>query len=207
MVDRADVDAMANILGKLDGASSESPAQPGKKKQHSDPTSMSAQTDAMKDVLLKLQQNTSSAAENIVSESKRKPDLGFAVEATRTETGVSVSRYDIVNEKKMVSEGLRKNFYHIVDNRTGKHVYEDMGLFETAMGVVKHELYSQDQNKIQRILELDAEYTGLVTEIYAYKNKLKRLDESSIQYDVAAAKYSRAREKLSGVKIKILKAL
>lgn len=207
MVDRAEVDAMAAIMSALDGTGK--PSVTGSAQQKfEDPASEAAQVNAMADVLRKLETATSSAAQELVTESKRQPDLGFAIEAQRTEEdGVSVSRYKIVREKKMVSEKLRKNFYHIVDNTTGERVYEDMGLFETAMGVVKHELYTQDDNKIQRILQLDTEYTGLVTETYAYKNKMKRLDESSVQYDVAAAKYSRAREKLSGTKSKILKAL
>ncbi len=205
MTDRTQIDAMADILGKLDNVASNKAA--GIKPTFKDPTSEAAQVHAMAEVLRKLEASTATAATEMVAESKRNPDLGFAIEAQRTDTGVVVSHYEIVREKKMVAEKLRKNFYHVIDSHTGDRVYEDMGLFETAMGVVKHELYSQDENKIQRILALDSEYTGLVTETYSYKNKMQRLDESSVQYDVAAAKYSRAKEKLSGVKMKILKAL
>jgi hypothetical protein len=190
---------MANILGKLqavqDGTFKKSTGASGD------------EVDAMADVLRKLQAATGSAAREIVTESAKDPELGIALQAERTETGVSVSRYDIRTEKKTVQEGLIKTFYHIVDNKTGRVIHEDLSLFEAAMGVVKHKLYTKDDNKIRRILELDQEYTGAMMETYGYKKRLSRLDESTVQYDVATAKYSNSKERLSAIKMKILKAL
>jgi hypothetical protein len=60
---------------------------------------------------------------------------------------------------------------------------------------------------VQRILDLDQEYVGAMMETYGYKRRLKRLDESSVQYDVTSAKYSNSRSKLSAAKMKLLKAL
>lgn len=198
MTDQEQTDAMAAILGKLNAA------QEGTFKK----TSTSAsEVDAMGDVLRRLQEATGVFSQEIVTESKKNPDLGVAVQAQRTETGVSVSRYDIRTEKKTVQEGLKKTFYAIVDNRTGETVYEDLGLFESAMGVVKHLLYTGDEVKMKRLLQLDQEYVGAMMETYGYKNRLQRLDESSVQYDVASAKYSNAKTKLSAAKMKILKAL
>lgn len=166
-----------------------------------------AQVNAMADVLRKLEGNAGSAAQEIVTESKRNPDLGFAVEAQRTELGVSVSRYDIRTEKKTVSEGLKKTFYHVVDNRTGEMVAEDLGLFESAMGIVKHLLYTKKTNAVDELIQLDTAYVGNMMETYGLKRRMKRLDESTAQYDVAAAKYSQSRQKLSAAKMNILKAL
>lgn len=166
-----------------------------------------AQVNAMADVLRKLESGTGSAAKDIVTESRRKPELGFAVEAERTETGVTVSRFDIRTEKKTVSEGLKKTFYHVVDNRTGEMVAEDLGLFESAMGIVKHLLYTKKENAAQELIRLDAAYVGNMVETYGLKKRMSRLDESTTQYDVAAAKYSQSRQKLSKAKMNILKAL
>lgn len=198
MTDQEQTDAMAAILGKLNAA------QDGTFKKTSIPA---GEVDAMGDVLRRLQEATGAFSQEIVTESKKNPDLGVAVQAQRTETGVSVSRYDIRTEKKTVQEGLTKTFYTIVDNRTGDAIYEDLGLFESAMGVVKHMLYTGNDQKMQRLLDLDQEYVGAMMETYGYKSRLQRLDENSVQYDVASAKYSNSKQKLSAAKMKILKAL
>lgn len=199
MTDQAQTDAMSNILGKLNQVEEGTYEKTG--------GASSEDTAAMADVLRKLQEATGESAREVVSESRKNPDLGFAVEAERTETGVTVSRYDIRTEKKIVQEGLTKTFYHVVDNRTGEMIHEDLGLFETAMGVVKHMLYTKNEQKLERLLGLDRDYVSAVMETYSYKTRMKRLDESSVQYDVTSAKYSNARQRLSAVKMKILKAL
>lgn len=201
MTDKEQADAMANILGKLNDVES------GKYKSTGASGPAAEDTAAMADVLRKLQAATGEAAREVVTESKKKPDLGVALQAQRTDTGVTVSRYDIRSEKKTVQEGLVKTFYHVVDNKTGMEIHTDLGLFESAMGVVKHLLYTKDENKMRRLIDLDQEYVGAMMETYGYKKRMTRLDESSVQYDVASAKYSNARNKLSAAKVKILKAL
>lgn len=209
MVDQNQVNAMADILAKLGNTSNSTPTQtPTEKKTYSDPTSMAAQTDAMADILRKLESSTQSAAETIVTESKRNPDLGFAVNASREVSGaVSVARYEIVPEKKTVSESFNKTFYSVVDNKTGQVLYNDLGLFESAMGIVKHMAFTGKQSKIDRLVELDTAYVGHMVETYGYKKKMSRLNESSVQYDVTSAKYSNSKEKMAGAKLRILKAL
>jgi len=203
MTDQNQTDAMADILRKLNNGVDK--AQKGE--VNNDPTSKAAQTDAMADVMRKLQAATGEAAYEMVAESASDADLGVAINTTRTEAGVSVSRYDIRATKKTVQEGINKTFYNITDNKTGTMLYDDLGLFETAMGVVKHTLFTKDENKVRRLLSLDQEYVGAVMEVYGLKNRLQRLDESSVQYDVASAKYSNSRTKLSAAKMKLLKAL
>lgn len=196
-------DAMADILRKLNNGVDKS----NKGGAKLDPTSSTAQADAMAEVLRKLQNVTGERFTTMVTENVDEPEFSAAINTTRTETGVSVSRYDIRTEKKTVQEGLKKTFYHIVDNQTGAMLYEDLGLFETAMGIVKHTLYTKNDNKIDRLVELDQEYVGAIMEAYGYKKRLKRLDESSLQYDIATAKYTNIRTKVTTTKMKILKAL
>jgi hypothetical protein len=199
MADQEQTNAMANILGKLQAV------QEGTFKKSTGTSG--DEVDAMAEVLRKLQAATGDAAREMVAESATDPELGMALQTERTEDGVSVSRYDIRTEKKTVQEGLTKTFYHIVDNKSGKLIHKNLGLFETAMGIVKHKLFTKDDNKIQRILDLDQEYVGAMMETYGYKKRLTRLDENSVQYDVATAKYSNSKERLSAIKMKILKAL
>lgn len=196
MADKEQTDAMANILRKLnEGADA------------SDPSAKTSRTNAMADVLRKLQNVTKSAVTTVVTEGMDNPDFNVAVNTTRTKSGVSISRYDIQTEKKLVQEGLKKTFYRIIDNKTGELIYEDLGLFESAMGIVKHMLYTHNTQRIERLIELDQEYVGAIMETYSYKQRMRRLNESSVQFDVAAAKYSKSRTKMATTKMKILKAL
>ena len=166
-----------------------------------------AQVDAMADVLATLKHASSQATHVIATESRVEPDLGVALQATKTEAGVSISRYDIRAERKVVQESLHKTFYTIYDNKTNKVVHQELGLFESAMGIVKHMLYTKKQEKINRILDLDAAYIGAMLETYGYKKRLQRLDESSVQFDVASAKYSNCKDKMVSAKMRLLKSL
>jgi hypothetical protein len=162
---------------------------------------------AMADVMRRLQDVSNTVVSRVVTESKENKELETAVNMTRTLHGVTVSRYDIRTEKKTVQEGLSKTFYYIVDNNSGDTIHSDLGMFESAMGVVKHKLYTQDDSKVQRILDLDQEYVGAMMETYGYKSRINRLNEGSTQFDVTSAKYSNSRTKLGMAKLKLLKAL
>jgi hypothetical protein len=199
MTQHDDTNSMADIMGKLNNISEGKPMP--KTNTNTD------DINAMAEVMRKLQEATGVAAQAVVTESKANPELDAAFNTQRTATGVTVSRYDIRTEKKTVQEGLQKTFYYIIDNTTGAVAYSDLGLFESAMGIVKHKLYTQDDNKLQRIIDLDQEYVGAMMETYGYKRRLKRIDESSVQFDVTTAKYSNSKTKLSLTKAKLLKAL
>jgi hypothetical protein len=201
MTDQEQNKSMMDILSKMYAVNE------GTYKASDTPRSGGDEVGEMYDVLKKLQEATGQSANTIVSETKTNPELGMAVNSTRTESGVTVSRYDIKTEKKTVQEGLSKTFYYIVDNRSEKILHDDIGLFESAMGVVKHLLYTDTPRKVDRILELDQEYVGAMMETYGYKQRLKRLDESTVQHDVVAAKYSNCRTKMSTAKMKLLKAI
>ena len=196
---QADTNTMADIMTKLNNVAEGIP--------NAKTSANSDDIGAMAEVMRKLQEVSGNAAHTIVTESKTNPELDAAVNTTRTATGVTISRYDIRTEKQTVQEGLQKTFYYVVDNTTGDTVFSDLGLFESAMGVVKHKLYTQDDTKVQRIIDLDQEYVGAMMETYGYKRRLKRIDESSVQFDVTSAKYSNSKTKLSMTKAKLLKAL
>jgi len=168
---------------------------------------MNNDVEPMKEILRKLNERISDKASAVVTESTATPEFSAALSTKKTEQGVAVSHYEIVAEKRTVNEGLTKRFYNIRDNRTDEIVHDGLGLFESAMGIVKHLLYTHDENKAANLVELDAAYVGHMTETYGYKKRLTRLDESTTQHDVAAAKYSNSRQKLAKAKMQILKAL
>ena len=197
MTHQEQINAMANILEKLNDV------QAGKFHKGKSNTDVNE----MYGVLTKLQEATGAFTNNYGAENKVDPELSVAVNATRNKSNVSVSHYDIFSEKKIVQEGLAKTFYSIIDKNTGDSIHSDLGLFESAMGVVKHLLYTGNDQRINRILALDQEYVSIMMETYGYKHKLRRLDESMSRYDVTLAKYSDCKTKLSAVKMKLLKTL
>jgi hypothetical protein len=199
MTQHENTNAMADIMNKLNNVQA---GIPNEKTPAGD-----NEVAAMTDVLRKLQEISGTVAQGVVTESKTNPELNTAVNTRRTATGVTISRYDIRTQKKTVQEGLQKTFYYIVDNTTGDVIYDDLGLFESAMGIVKHKLYTENNNSVQRILDLDQEYVGVMMETYGYKRRLKRIDESSVQFDVTSAKYSNSKTKLGLTKTKLLRAL
>lgn len=207
MTDQQQTDAMAKILGRLNNVGNRNSNDHKEKKVHLDPTSRAAQTDAMAAVLEKLNAATRGAAETIVVESQNNTELDIAWKTMKTSDGVSVAQYTIQTEKRSIGQGLTKTFYHVYDNDIKDRIYQDISLFETAMGVVKHILYTQKENRIQRLLDLDQEYMRTVVEMHTHKQRLKTLNESSTKYDVTKAKYSNARGRMTTVKMKILETI
>lgn len=199
MADQQQTNAMADILNKLNDVKAGKPRTKG--------AASSDETSAMADVLRKLQEVSTTTTQELVTESRRDPNLNAAVNTVRSNSGVSVARFDIQTKKKTVQEGLTKTFYYVVDNKTAKIIHRDLGLFETAMGVVKHMLYTGNESRIDLLLNLDQEYVSAMMETYSHKSRLKRLDESTVQYDVTSAKYSNSKNKVHAAKMKILKAL
>jgi|TARA_R110000850_G_scaffold244882_2_gene369732 hypothetical protein len=199
MTDQDQANAMSGIMDKLKAVENGTHVKTG--------TSSGGDAGAMADILRKLQKATTESTAELVTETKRNSNLGVAMNTTRTTTGVAVSRYNIDTEKKTVQEGLTKTFYYITDSDTGDVVHDNLGLFETAMGIVKHLLYTGNSDKVSRLIELDQEYIGTVMETYRHKSRLKRLDENAVQFDVTAAKYSNSKTKLQATKMKLLKAL
>lgn len=163
--------------------------------------------DEMAKILAKLENATSTATQEMVTESAVNPESGLAVSTQRTQNGVTISKFDIQTDKKTVAEGLTKTFYQIVDNQTGEIIARDLGLFESAMGIVKHLLYTKKTNKAKDLIDLDGAYVGALIESYQHKKRMSRLDESTVAYDVTAAKYSQSKQRVGAAKVKILKAL
>ena len=160
---------------------------------------------AMEDILRKLESATTNSTKRMVTESKTNPDVMMALNTSKTQTGVKIASYEIIPEK-IESNGLRKNYYKIVDTTDNDVLYSDISLFESAMSITKRLMLGKKLNDIKTIVELDRAYDTKLIESYSYKYKMKRITES-VKRDVYEAKYSSALGKVKSYKERILKTL
>lgn len=159
----------------------------------------------MADILRKLEGNTDAVVKDLVSSSKDNPDIGFAIEAKRTADSVTVSRYDIRTETKPIINNVNKTFYHVVDNTTGEVVADTLGLFESAMGIIKHLLYTNKIGVAEEIIKFDDMYVNKLTEMYQHKARMRLLSESTEARDISQAKFEQAKQQLAKAKMNILR--
>jgi hypothetical protein len=161
---------------------------------------------AMADILSKLESATESNTVALNEASEQNIDLKMAMGTERNATGVSIADYEIIVEKQTVGR-IIKNFYTIQEKATGTNLHTDLGLFETAMSVVKRLMLNKGTHVISRIIEADSQYTGALLESYDYKRRLASDKLTESKEDIYQAKYDSANEKMRIAKSKILKTL
>ena len=192
---------MLKILQNLENASNNKTAPVVDASGNSVPTNISQDATEMYNILAKLhkvQDATDSAATNIVTESER------LIESVNKATeSVGIDKFNIVLEQHNIS-GYVKTYYTVAEN--GVRIYENLALFESAMAIIKNELFKNDVNKSKAILEYDSRYASALEEAAKQKRRQKTLTES-IESDIAAAKHSVATEKMHKMKIAIKKLL
>lgn len=138
---------------------------------------------------------------------KLTPELRMAMEMKRSDNNIIILHLAICPMIDQVANSTLKPLYSIIDTRNGKRLYSNIGLLTTALELVKHLLFTHDKNKLRRILDQDLEYVNALNAMLNLKNKMTTTSKRSIQYDVAAAKYSAASSRLESAKIKIHKSL
>ncbi len=102
---------------------------------------MDQNTKKMYDILNKLN-SVDSTSKILAERAENDVELEMAITQKVTETSVSVQNYriDIVLQE---FAGKQKRFYNVVDGN--KIIYRELGLFETAMGIVKKSNAGQKQ--------------------------------------------------------------
>jgi hypothetical protein len=98
---------------------------------------------------------------------------------------------------------MTKTFYNIKEG--DEIIYNQIALFETAMGIVKGLLFEKD-SKVERLLDLDNRYSSALAEAATFKMKAKTLTESS-KIDIAMAKQGSALQKMKSIKNQIKSSL
>lgn len=193
---------LANLQKKTDENIAAAKAMPTNDKRVSSISDPSAR--AMADVLSKLEAATTSATQQIVESAN--VDTQMAISTERTATGVDIAGYEVVIEKKTVDK-IVKNFYTIVEKSTGTALYSELGLFESAMSIVKRLMLDKGTDAIDRIVANDDQYTSALLESYDYKRRLKSKLITEAKADIYQAKYDAANEKMRMAKSKIIKTL
>ncbi len=160
---------------------------------------MDQTTKNMYDILNKL--NSLDSTSKIVAErAESDVELEMAITQKVTETSVSVQNYrvDIVLQE---FAGKQKRFYNVVDG--DKIIHRELGLFETAMGIVKNLMLGKS-SRVQELVTHDNSYMDNLYEVYMHNTRIKR---GTVNEDVAVAKLSKAKSKVAEAKSKILKRL
>ena len=163
-------------------------------------------TEVMADLLRRLENATTNGARQMVAESDSCNETYLALNTHRTQNGVRMGNYDIIVEKVNM-DGLKKNYYTIVDTEYNEVLYSDLSLFESAMSITKRLMFNRKTNDCANIQSLDTNYDSYVREAYHYKQKLKHVNDDYSRRDVFEAKYSNVLGKLKNTKEKILETL
>ena len=188
---------MLKILQNLENATNNKSAPVVDASGNSVPTNISKDATEMYNILAKLhkvQDATDTAATNIVTES---------ASVNKATDSVGIDKFNIVLEKHNIS-GYIKTYYTVVEN--GIRRYENLALFESAMAIIKNELFKNDASKSKAITEYDSRYASALEEAAKQKRRQKTLTES-VESDIAAAKHSVASDKMHKMKTAIKKLL
>ena len=161
--------------------------------------SVSPDAQEMYNILYKLEKATTTATKKVVNETVKSPELSTA---TLHENTISINgQYNIEIVEHTVIKGVKKKFYNI-KNSAGDMIYNDIALFESAMGIVKGLMFGNDKHRVEKIVDLDERYSSYLTEAAMYKQKAATLKESYKQ-DVALAKQGSAVTKMNQIKKQI----
>ena len=188
---------MLKILQNLENATNNKSAPVVDASGNSVPTNISKDATEMYNILAKLhkvQDATDTAATNIVTESES---------VNKATDSVGIDKFNIVLERHNIS-GYVKTYYTVVEN--GIRRYENLALFESAMAIIKNELFKNDASKSKAITEYDSRYASALEEAAKQKRRQKTLTES-VESDIAAAKHSVASDKMHKMKTAIKKLL
>lgn len=201
---RAMADILRNLQEKTEASIAEAKSMPAESNRVATITNPDIR--AMANILEKLEKSTRKTAENLVEASGGNTELKMAMNTSRSNSGVSVAGFEIVVEKQKL-ETITKNFYSVKDTGTSEMLYKDLALFETAMSIVKRLMLNKLTTDIDRIVDIDKQYTAHLIESYDYKRRLKNQKLTEARADVYEAKFGLANEKMRIAKQKILKTL
>lgn len=151
----------------------------------------------MYDILKRLEDATTNVSKQLVTEAKTNTKTAAGL---IKDSSITMGSYNVVMEKKNVTEKYRKTYYTITDNKSNV-IHEDIALFESAMGILK-ELVTGKTVNTKKIIELDNQYATKLQEAAYHKQRASTITES-FKKDIALAKQSTAMSKLSGIKKQI----
>jgi len=160
---------------------------------------MDNDTKAMYNILSKLK-SVDNTTRMVAESAEKDVELEMALTQKVSENSISVQNYriDIVLQE---FANKQKRFYNVVEGN--KILHRELGLFETAMGIVKHYMLGKT-SKVQELAKHDTDYINSLYEVYMHNSRIKR---GNINEDVAVAKLSKAKAKVQEAKANILRKL
>jgi hypothetical protein len=195
-----DVRGMQDILKKLANASDRTTSTVNETETPSVPGNVSTDARAMYEILQKLDEATK-ATTSVITEESTDSSMLTAV-ALKENNSISINGdYNVEIVQKYVIDGVKKKYYNVKD-ADGNVLYEDVALFESAMGIVKHLMFDKAPHKVDEIARLDERYAGYLTEAAIYKQKSMGITET-YKTDVYVAKQGNAIQKMGNCKKQI----
>ena len=192
-----DVQGMKDILNKLANAGDRTPSTDSK----SVSGSVSADAKEMYKILQKLDEATTNATKKVITDEDAESSMLRAV-ALKENDNINIDgNYSVEIVQKYVIDGVKKKYYNVRDAE-GNILYEDVALFESAMGIVKHLMSEKTGHKVEEIAKLDERYAGYLTEAAMYKKKSMTTTDV-YRVDVAVAKQGNAIQRMGSIKNQI----
>jgi hypothetical protein len=195
-----DVRGMQDILNKLANATDQTSTTPVTNKPVAT-SNVSSDAKAMYEILQKLDEATTNATKKVITEEDTDSSMLTAVALKENDNITINGNYNVEIVQKYVIDGVKKKYYNVKD-ADGNVLYEDVALFESAMGIVKHLMFDKAPHKVDEIARLDERYAGYLTEAAMYKQKSMGITET-YKTDVFVAKQGNAIQKMANCKKQI----
>ena len=151
-----DTKAMKDLLSKLNGN--------GSKGQAGTSGSSNPDVKAMSTIMSRLNESTQKVAEQARKERSASDIIAMT---NKTKSGVGILDYEIIIENKSYK----------VQNRHKETLYDNISLFESAVGIVNALLKNRDM-EAKDIYKLDGTYGSKLNEAKHYKTLLKRNNDA-----------------------------
>ena len=90
----------------------------------------------------------------------------------------------VIKTKKLSWLGQKKNFYDVYNKKTGKTEARDLGLFMSAMLLVKMKTGHKSNRDIERIIDVDGRYQQHLNDAAIFGSKLRSKNVSSSKCDI-----------------------
>jgi hypothetical protein len=105
-----------------------------------------------------------------------------------TKQGVRMGLFEITVDKVPFGK-KNKNYYNIVDIYSGKTLYKNLALFESAITITKNLLNENDRPKQQLIAEIDQKYANALIKAGQHKRRIRTAPDNSTK-QIFEAKYT-----------------
>ena len=105
-----------------------------------------------------------------------------------TKQGVRMGLFEITVDKVPFGK-KNKNYYNIVDIYSGKTLYKNLALFESAMAITKNLLNENNRPKQKLIAETDQKYANALIKAGQHKRRIRTAPDNSTK-QISEAKYT-----------------